>query len=59
MARPRHENLTRFDVGDPGILTFPRSAFEAEIPAKVGPTGMCFVGREFAGKRIKILVVRD
>jgi hypothetical protein len=59
MARPRHENLTRFDVNDPGILTFPRSAFEAEIPATVGTSGMCFVGREFAGKRIKILVSRD
>lgn len=58
MARPRNEKLTRFENNDPGILSFPRSAFEAEIPGKVGPTGMCFVGREFAGKRIKILVVR-
>jgi len=59
MSRPRKNEITRYKPDDKGLLTFLRSEIEAEIPTVVTQGGKAYTGREFEGKRVIVLVLRD
>lgn len=51
--------INRYSEMDPGEISFPRSSVEAEISEiKVNAAGNIYVGREFSGDEVRILVMR-
>lgn len=59
IPRPRKNEITRYKPDDRGILTFVRGDIEAEIPTIVTEGGKAYVGGEFVGKKVLILVLRQ
>ena len=59
IARPRTNEISRYKAEDRGLITFVRGDIEAEIPTVVTQGGKAYTGREFEGKRVIILVLRD
>ena len=59
IPRPRKNEIARYKEDDRGLLTFVRGDIEAEIPTVVTQGGKAYTGREFEGKRVIALVLRD
>jgi hypothetical protein len=59
MPRPRNEKIITYEKDDLGVLTFPRKDIEAEIPAEIGGTGMCYTSSVYAGRKGVFLVFRE
>lgn len=58
-TRPRKIPIIEYSEDDKGILSFPRSEFLGETDIVIGAYGHAYLHRDFAGKRVKVLIYRD
>lgn len=58
-TRPRKIPIIEYSKDDKGVLTFPRSEFFGETDITIGAYGHAYLHRDFAGKKVKVLIYRD
>jgi len=56
--KPRKQNIRRYDKAEQGTRVFKIEELDAEIPYKVTAAGNVYVGSEFVGQNVKVLVFR-
>lgn len=57
--RPRNKNIRRYGENEKGTRTFNIEDIEAEIPYVVTYAGNVYVGQEFSGMKVQVLVFRE
>jgi hypothetical protein len=59
MPRPRSTKATRFEPNEPGAISYQKKELLAETYGIVNYTGNVFIGREFKGEKVKVLILRE